>query len=98
MPILTSTLAIAGIGTTFTNVKRIIPKSIFFISLPPYSHHIDFYLYYSIPEQFLKIILTAYYRAEEQERHGSLYLLKLNTQDNKTERRSPCLRRIITSR
>jgi hypothetical protein len=58
MPILTSTLAIAGIGTTFTNVKRIIPKSIFFISLPPYSHHIDFYLYYSIPEQFLKIILS----------------------------------------
>jgi hypothetical protein len=58
IPIFTSTLAIAGTGTTIANAKRTVPKSNFFISLPPYSYLIDFYLYYSIPEQFLKIILT----------------------------------------
>jgi hypothetical protein len=30
-----STAAIVGIGTTITNAKSIVPKSIFFILLPP---------------------------------------------------------------
>jgi hypothetical protein len=36
IPILTSTPAIVGIGTTIANAKRIVPKSDFFILLPPY--------------------------------------------------------------
>jgi hypothetical protein len=44
IPILTSTLAIVGIGTTIANAKRIIPKRNFFILLPLYSYLIDFYL------------------------------------------------------
>jgi hypothetical protein len=37
MPILTSTPAIVGIGNTSTNAKSIVPKSNFFILLPPLS-------------------------------------------------------------
>jgi hypothetical protein len=37
IPILTFTPAIAGIGTTLANAKRIVPKSNFFILLPPLS-------------------------------------------------------------
>jgi len=36
IPIFISTSAVAGIGTTIANDKRIIPKSNFFILLPPY--------------------------------------------------------------
>ena len=36
IPILISTPAIDGIGTTMTSTKSIDPKSNFFISLPPY--------------------------------------------------------------
>jgi hypothetical protein len=32
-----STCAIVGIGTTITNAKKIVPKSNFFILLPPLS-------------------------------------------------------------
>jgi hypothetical protein len=35
IPILTSTLAIVGTGTTIASDKRIVPKSNFFILLPP---------------------------------------------------------------
>jgi len=35
IPILISTPAIVGIGTTITNAKSIVPKSNFFILLPP---------------------------------------------------------------
>jgi hypothetical protein len=35
IPILTFTPAIVGIGTTITNAKNIVPKSNFFILLPP---------------------------------------------------------------
>jgi hypothetical protein len=35
IPIFISTLAIAGIGMTIKNVKKIIPKSNFFTLLPP---------------------------------------------------------------
>jgi len=44
IPILISTPAIVGIGTTIDNAKRIVPKSNFFILLPPYPYLIDFYL------------------------------------------------------
>jgi hypothetical protein len=44
IPILISTPAIVGIGTTIDNAKRIVPKSNFFIVLPPYPYLIDFYL------------------------------------------------------
>jgi len=37
IPILTSTAAIVMVGKTLTNVKRIVPKSNFFILLPPLS-------------------------------------------------------------
>jgi hypothetical protein len=36
IPMLISIPAIVGIGTTIANAKRIVPKSNFFILLPPY--------------------------------------------------------------
>jgi hypothetical protein len=35
IPMCISTAAIVGIGTTITNAKSVVPKSIFFILLPP---------------------------------------------------------------
>jgi hypothetical protein len=35
----------------------------------------------------LAMFVSAYYKQEGQERHGNLYLLKLNIQNNLTERR-----------
>jgi hypothetical protein len=36
IPILISTSAIVGMGTTIANAERIVPKSNFFMLLPPY--------------------------------------------------------------
>lgn len=41
IPILMSTAAIAGIGTTITNANRIVPTSNLFILLPPFSMVLD---------------------------------------------------------
>jgi hypothetical protein len=51
IPILISTAAIAGTGTTITNADRIVPKSNLFILLPPFS--ITTYLLKHLPGQDL---------------------------------------------
>jgi hypothetical protein len=43
IPIPIFTPAIVGIGTTITNAKRIVPKSNFFILLPPLFIILDFF-------------------------------------------------------
>jgi hypothetical protein len=54
-----STAAIVGIGTTITNAKSIVPKSNFFIVLPP-THFQELYTIWLSHFAIFMILLTYY--------------------------------------